>query len=231
MSGVLLWSGLTLAVYVASRWLYARRRTVLLNPVLVSIVVVIVVVVLSGTPYDRYAAGARPISALLGLAVVALGVPLCLQLHEVRRRIGPSAAAVSAGSIVGVVAATLAAALLGAPVSVVRSLAPRSVTTPIAIAISARLGGIPALSAAVVIATGLVGGVIGPALLRLVKVRGAMAVGLALGSAAHGLGTARAVEEGHVEGAASGLAMGLNGIATAIVAPLVMWVLRRLGLG
>jgi putative effector of murein hydrolase len=115
----------------------------------------------------------------------------------------------------------MVAHVMGASPVIVRSLAPRSITTPIAIAVSARLGGIPALSAVVSIVGGALGGFVGVGLLRATGVRSRLATGLALGAAAHGLGTARAADEGTVEGGAAGLAMGVMGILTALLAPLV----------
>jgi predicted murein hydrolase (TIGR00659 family) len=220
--------GGTLAVYALARRAYARTRLLLLSPALVAIAVVIATLRLTGVSYAAYDRGGRVLTFLLGPAVVALGLPLALQLEAVKRELRAIAAAVVLGALAGILAAVGTALVLGAAPAVVRSLAPRSVTTPIAMAISARIGGIPALSAAVVIVTGLLGGLIGPPLLRRVGVRDPMAVGLALGAAAHGLGTARATEEGPVEGAMSGLAMGLTGIATAILAPPIVALLAAL---
>jgi len=212
----------TIALYAAARLAYARVRLALLNPAIVTIAAVIAILRLTGVSYAEYERGGQVLNFLLGPAIVALGVPLALQLTAVRRQAGPLAAAVGAAAVVGILTATGTALLLGASAAVARSMAPRSVTTPIAMAISAHLGGVPALSAAVVIVTGLLGGVIGPALLKRLGVRSPLAIGFALGAAAHGLGTARAAEEGQVEGAMSGLAMGLNGIATALLAPLLV---------
>ena len=127
-----------------------------------------------------------------------------------------------AGSMTGIVVAICVARVLGASPAIVRSLAPRSATTPIAIAITARLGGIPALSAVVSIVSGALGGFLGVGLLRFIGVRSRLATGLALGAAAHGLGTARAVDEGDIEGGAAGFAMGVMGILTALLAPVVV---------
>jgi predicted murein hydrolase (TIGR00659 family) len=209
----------TIAIYALARRAYARTHLIFLSPAVVAVAVVIATLRLTGVPYAAYDRGGRVLTFLLGPAVVALGLPLALQLEAVKRELRAIAAAVVLGALAGVLAAVGPALLLGAAPAVVRSLAPRSVTTPIAMAISERIGGIPALSAAVVIVTGLFGGMIGPLFLRRLGVRNPMAVGLALGAAAHGLGTARAVEEGSVEGAMSGLAMGLTGIATALLAP------------
>ncbi|HYD52969.1 MAG TPA: LrgB family protein, partial [Gemmatimonadaceae bacterium] len=210
------------------RWAYARTRLTLLSPAIVAIVVLIVALALTGTSYAEYERGARVLTWLLGPAVVAIGVPLAAELESVKRDLRRILAAIVVAAVVGALGAMGTALALGASPSVVRSLAPRSVTTPIAMAVSAQVGGVPALSAVVVIATGLLGGVIGPALLRRIGVQRRAAVGLALGAAAHGLGTARAVEEGRVEGAMSGLAMGLTGIVTALLAPALVALLAWL---
>jgi putative effector of murein hydrolase len=162
------------------------------------------------------------LSFFLGPAVVALGVPLFLQGAEIARRGRAILASIVAGSVVGIVSGVCVAALLGASPEVIRSLAPRSVTTPIAIGIAARIGGIPSLTAALVIGTGVLGAALGPALLRLAGVRDPTSFGLAMGAAGHGIGTARAAEEGTAEAAGAGLAIGLMGVATAILAPLIV---------
>ncbi len=215
-----LWLVVTIAVYLASRALYLRTRWAILNPALVGIAAVIALLIATRTPYAEYERGGRVIAFWLGPAVVALGVPLALQLERVRRNALGIATGLVAGAIVGIAVATGVATLLGASPVVVRSLAPRAATTPIAVAVTARLGGIPALSAVVSIVSGAIGGFIGVGVLRAVGVRSRLATGLALGAAAHGLGTARAAGEGDVEGAASGMAMGVVGVLTALIAPL-----------
>lgn len=219
----------TLAVYAAARVLQRRTGSVLLHPVLVSIVVLIAALRLLGIDYGTYDEGGRVLTFLLGPAVVALGLPLERQMEEIGRRGRAVLVSLGVGSVVGVVSAVGTAVLLGASGVVVRSLAPRAVTTPIAIGIAERVGGLPALSAAVVILSGILGAVMGPPLLRHVGVRSRTAFGLALGAAAHGVGTARAAEEGDVEAASSGLAIGLMGVGTAVVAPLVLAALRWMG--
>jgi predicted murein hydrolase (TIGR00659 family) len=219
----------TLAVYAAGRALQRRTGSVLLHPVLVAIVVLIAALRLLGIGYETYDRGGRVLTFLLGPAVVALGLPLYRQMAEIGRRGRAVLVSLAVGSVVGVVSAVGTAALLGASAVVIRSLAPRAVTTPIAIGIAERVGGLPALSAAVVILTGILGAVIGPPLLRRLGVRSRTAFGLALGSAAHGVGTARAAEEGEVEAASAGLAIGLMGVGTAVAAPLVLAVLEWIG--
>jgi predicted murein hydrolase (TIGR00659 family) len=215
----------TITVYLLARWGYARTRLALLNPALVSIVAIIALLLLTGTPYACYERGGRLLSFWLGPAVVALGLPLALQLATVRRNAVAIALGLAAGTLAGIVVAVVVAHLLDAAPVVVRSLAPRSATTPIAMAVAAHLGGIPALSAVVSIVSGAIGGSIGVGLLRATGVRSPLAIGLALGAAAHGLGTARAADEGPVAGAAAGMAMGVVGVATALLAPIVMLLL------
>jgi predicted murein hydrolase (TIGR00659 family) len=218
----------TVAVYAAAQRLYARYRHPLLNPLLLAITTLIVLLEASGTGYERYDRGGRLISYWLGPAVVALGVPLHAQLHEIARRGRAMLVSILAGSTVGIVSGTVTALLLGAPRAVVLSIAPRSVTTPIAMGVARELGGIPPLTAVLVITSGILGAVAGPALMRLARIRSRTAWGLAMGSAAHGIGTARAVEEGEVEGATSGLAIGLMGLATALLAPPIVALLMKL---
>lgn len=221
--------GATVAVFAAASRIYARWRRPFLNPVLVSVVVLICALRALGIGHASYDRGGRVLSFFLGPAVVALGVPLFLQGAEIARRGRAILASIVAGSVVGIVSGVCVAALLGASPEVVRSLAPRSVTTPIAIGIAARIGGIPSLTAALVIGTGVLGAALGPALLRLAGVRDRTAFGLAMGAAGHGIGTARAAEEGTAEAAGGGLAIGLMGVATAVLAPLIIALLGRIG--
>jgi len=224
-----LWLAATMIIYLASRRLYERTRLAVLNPALVSIAAVVALLALTRTPYPTYMRGGRLIAFWLGPAVVALGVPLALQLETVRRNVAGIAIGLALGALTGIVVAVGVATLAGATPIVVRSLAPRAATTPIAVAITARLDGIPALSAVVSIVSGAIGGFIGVPLLRALAVRSPLATGLALGAGAHGLGTARAAGEGPVEGAAAGMAMGVVGVLTALLAPAVLALLGRLG--
>jgi predicted murein hydrolase (TIGR00659 family) len=220
----------TLAVFAGARALYRKTRFFLLNPVLVSVAVLIAALSLARVPYDSYLQGGRYIHFFLAPAVVALGLPLYRQLQRLARSLLPILASTAVGSVVGVLSAVLPAGLLGASPALLASLAPKSVTTPIAIGVSEILGGLPPLTAAAVIATGILGAVLGPPFLRAIGVRSPTAFGLAMGAAAHGIGTARVMEEGELAGAASGLAMGLNGALTALAAPwLLNLALRLLG--
>ncbi|SFN09093.1 CidB/LrgB family autolysis modulator [Thermodesulforhabdus norvegica] len=211
---------ITLAVFFFAQKIYLRFRYFWLNPVMLSIIFLILYLKVTGIPYKTYFEGGRIISFFLGPSVVALGVPLYLQLEEIKKRGTSILVSILVGSVSGIVSAAGLALILGGSREVIVSIAPKSVTTPIAMGISEKLGGIPSLTAAIVIATGVLGAVIGPAFLRLLGIKKGVAFGLAMGSASHGIGTARAIEEGEVEGAAGGLAICLNGVVTALLTPI-----------
>ncbi len=215
---------LTLLAWQAAQWLFEKSgRRPVANPVLVAILLLMGVLWITGIPYDAYFEGARFIHFLLGPATVALAVPIYRQLQRVRGSAGALAAGILAGGTTAAVTAMGLAWALGATRGMILSLAPKSATTPIAMGVTESLGGLPSLTAVLVILTGILGAVLGPTVLRLVRVRGQRAQGVALGTASHGIGTARAFGLGEVAGAFSGLAMGLNGVATAVLVPLLWW--------
>lgn len=219
----LLWLTVTLLVYSAAQWLFERSGALpLVNPVLLSIVALVAVLLLTDTDYSAYFEGAQFVHFLLGPATVALAVPLYNQLGKVRSRLLPLSAALLVGSAVGIVAPTFLAQAFGLGTQTVLSLAPKSVTTPIAMGVAEQIGGAPPLTAVLVILTGIIGASIGVELLRLLRLKGDTVQGFAMGTAAHGIGTARALQVSEEAGAFSGLAMGLNGALTALLAPLLM---------
>lgn len=193
----------------------------LANPVLFAVLLLAGGLLAGGIDYRSYFEGAQFVHFLLGPATVALAVPLYRQWQAVRRHAGMALVAVVVG---GLFAAGVGVALglaLGAAPEVVASLAPRSVTTPVAMGIAERIGGLPSLTAALVIGSGITGAAAGPLVLDWARVRDMRARGLAIGTAAHGIGTARALSVSAAAGAFSGLAMGLNALASALLLPLV----------
>jgi len=213
---------LTMGVYVLAQALYRRSGSIWLNPVLISIVLIILLLLGADVPYRNYARGGDLILFFLGPAVVALAVPLYQRRLELWRRKGPILVGIAAGALSSIVAACGIAWLLGGSREVILSLAPKSVTTPIAIGIAERIGGIPALTAPLVVLTGCLGAVCGPEFCRLVGIRSTVAAGLAVGTAAHGIGTTRMLEIDRLAGAVAGLAIGLNGLVTTFLLPLLM---------
>ncbi|WP_137173912.1 LrgB family protein [Massilia sp. HP4] len=211
---------LTLCAYLAAQRIFALcGASPLANPVAITVALIAGVLWLSGMSYERYFAGAQFVHFLLGPATVALAVPLVRQLPRMRRALLPLATALLAGSVTAIVSAVAIAIMLGATPELAATLGPKSATSPIAMAVSERLGGIPALTAALVIGTGIFGAVVGTQLFAILRVRSDAARGFALGLAAHGIGTARAFQVSPEMGAFAGLAMGLNGALTALLAP------------
>lgn len=213
---------MTLVAFQAGSWVYERAgRHPLLNPVLIAVVLVVAMLLATGTSYADYFAGAQFVHFLLGPATVALAVPLYRQFERVRKSGLAIAASILTGSLTAIGSALGVGWLLGASRDTLISLAPKSVTAPVAMGISEQLGGLPSLTAVLVILTGIVGAMLGPLVLNLIGVRDWAARGLAMGTASHGIGTARALQVSEVAGAFSGLAMGLNALATAILLPVV----------
>jgi len=218
----LFWLTATLLAWVGALRLHLWSGSLaVLNPVVMTIGLLIGLLSLTGTPYAVYFDGAQFVHFLLGPATVALAVPLYRLRTELRALAVPILAALLVGAVVAAVSAVGLAAWLGADRTVLLSLAPKSVTTPVAMGISEKLGGIPALTAALVVLTGLVGAVFGVGLLRRLGIRDAAVTGIALGTAAHGIGTARAFQLGPREGAMAGLAMALSAIVSALLLPVL----------
>nr|WP_318380992.1 CidB/LrgB family autolysis modulator [uncultured Enterobacter sp.] len=210
---------LTLAVFFAARKLAARVKIPLLNPLLVAMVVIIPFLLVTGIPYDRYFQGSKILNDLLQPAVVALAYPLYEQLHQIRARWKSIITICFVGSVVAMVTGTTIALLMGATPEIAASVLPKSVTTPIAMAVGGSIGGIPAISAMCVIFVGVLGAVFGHTLLNLMGIRTKAARGLAMGTASHALGTARCAELDYQEGAFSSLALVICGIMTSLIAP------------
>ena len=218
----LVWVLLTLLVYLLSKKLYKRLKWVLTTPMIGTVTVLILLLLVFKVDFDSYNQGGRFISFLLGPSVVALGVLFYEKFGEIRHNLGPFLLAVTLGGLGSILSVIIILALMDAPQELIRSLAPKSVTTPIAIEISKSISGVPNITAGVVIAVGVLGSTLGIYFLRTLGIRSMSAMGTALGTAAHGIGTARALEENRLAGVYSGLALCVNGLFTAIVLPLII---------
>ncbi|MCE1238409.1 MAG: LrgB family protein [Azonexaceae bacterium] len=220
---------LTLLAYQAAHALHVRcKRHPAANPVLIAVAILGVFLWLTGTRYETYFSGAQFVHFLLGPATVALAVPLYAQFRRVRRLLLPVILGLLAGSLTAIVSAVLVGRWLGASVATQASLAPKSVTTPIAMGIAERIGGLPSLTAVMVIFTGVLGAIVGRQVFDLMRVRDQAIRGFAMGVASHGIGTARAFQENEQSGAFAALAMGLNGLLTALLLPVIAgWLLVR----
>ena len=217
---------LTLLAYQAAFWIYRRVGFhPLANPVLVSVAILATLLLATGTSYQAYFDGAQFVHFLLGPATVALAIPLHAQWPRLKAMAGPLTIALAAGSLTAALSAWGVGALLGGSRESLMSLAPKSVTTPIAMGVAERIGGLPSLTAVLVIGTGIIGAVLAGGVMRRLRVDDHAVQGFALGLASHGIGTARAFQVSEQAGAFAALAMGLNGLVTAVSLPWIMpWV-------
>jgi predicted murein hydrolase (TIGR00659 family) len=213
---------LTLGAYAVGRWALRRTGNALVQPVLVAIVLVGAVLLIGDVRYRDYLVGGDYIGFWLGPATVALALPLHHEWHLVRRAAVPILAGVTAGALVSITTAVLVTRIAGGARDLQLTMAPKAATTPVSIAISDQIGGIPALTAVLTIIAGITGAVLGPWLLDRMRIRDPRARGLALGAVSHGIGTSRALVESRSEGAFSALSMALSALATSILVPLLL---------
>jgi len=191
----------------------------LLNPVITTIAVLIVILILTGTSYEAYFEGGQFVHFLLGPATVALAVPLYQQFSKLKQLWLPVTIALISGVTIAALSSVFVARLLGASLQTQLSLAPKSVTAPVAMGISEKIGGLPSLTAVLVVTTGIVGALFGTKILALLGIQNDSVKGIAMGVTAHGIGTARAFQVSPEMGAFSGLAMALSAFATAVILP------------
>ncbi|MFZ9616324.1 MAG: LrgB family protein [Fluviibacter sp.] len=221
----LFWLTMTLVAYQMAHWVYRRCGAhPMANPVLIAVILLLGLLNLTNTPYDTYFSGAQFVHFLLGPATVALAIPLFGQFQRLVGLAGPLLIALVGGSLTAMLSAVFIGDWLGGSLPTLLSLAPKSVTTPIAMGIAERIGGHPSLAAVMVIATGILGAITAQTLFRWLNIKDEAVGGFALGVAAHGIGTARAFQVSNTMGAFAALGMGLNGLLTAVALPsLVQW--------
>ncbi len=220
--GPLLWLALTLAAFVAGSFVFERAgRRAWANPVLIAVGLVAAALELTGTSYATYFEGAQFVHFMLGPVTVALATPLWDNRASVRRSLLPMAAALAAGLTAALGSVVLIGRAMGLPAGTILSMLPKSATAPVAIGVSEGIGGSPTLTAVLVILTGIVGAVLAPPLLALLRIRDPRARGFAVGLAAHGIGTAQMMLTDARAGAFAGIGLGVGAVTTALVAPLV----------
>lgn len=217
--------GLTLGLYQLALAAYQRTGWVFLQPMLIAIIGVVAAVIACGLSYEEYMRSADLLTLLLGPATVALAVPLYLNLRRIRELFWPTLITLLLGGVLATVLGMSLVWLFGGEDLIVMSMAPKSVTSPIAMLVAEEIGGSAALAAVFVLVTGVGGAIVGPSLMRLLGVRHPAAIGLTLGLTAHAVGTSRALQEGEECGAFAALAMSLMGVATAVLLPLafLLW--------
>lgn len=217
-----LWLSLTLIIFLFASWLNNKAgKTPFLHPVLVSLTIIILLLQFSEVEYSTYMIGGQYIHFLLGPAVVALAVPLYDNLGTVKKMFIPLVLGSFSGAVIAAVSVILMGIWFGLSEQVLLSLAPKSVTSPIAIAVAEKLGGFPSLAAGLVLITGAMGCLIAPVVYKVLGITDPSVKGFVLGVGAHAMGTAFAFEYGMIAGAFGGLAMGMTGAITAFILPVI----------
>ena len=219
---------LTFAVYYVATIIRKKTGLILLNPILITIAVMICYLKFADISYTTYNEGGKYIEFWLKPAIVALGVPLYKHLDSIKQHFIPIFLSQLAGCVVGIVSVVAIADLMGATNEVIISLAPKSVTTPIAIEISSALGGIESLTAAVVVCVGILGAVIGYRTMSIIKLNDDISKGLAMGTASHAVGTAASMEVSPIHGVYATLGLIINGVLTSLFAPIILRIMNYL---
>ncbi|WP_040212159.1 LrgB family protein [Clostridium polynesiense] len=213
---------LSLLAFEIGCFIYKKFKAPIFNPLLIAVTLIIVFLLITDISFDTYNEGAHFINLFLGPSTVVLAVPLYKQLKLLKENFLPIITGVFIGCIFGIISILLLSYLLNLDMTIIKSLAAKSVTTPIGIEITKELGGITSITIAAIIISGIIGAVMGPLVCRIFKIQDKIAVGISLGTAAHAIGTTKAMELGEVEGAMSSLSMGLSGIITVFLAPLLI---------
>lgn len=215
------YSLLTIFAFLAGQRISQKLRSSVLNPFVIALTIVILVIVMGKVPYSEYYQGNFPINNLLGVSVVALALPFYEQLPQIRKKWRPILAVVVFGSVCTMLTGVLFAVLLGASPSILAAIVPKSVSTPIAIAISSQIGASSAVTAVGVLVAGLLGSVFGFSFLHYIGVRNVRAIGLTMGAVSHALGTGRCMEYSVKTGSYSSIALVLSGVLPSVLAPFV----------
>lgn len=214
---------LSLVAFQIGILLYKKTHSSLFNPLLVGFVLVILFLFYFRIDFETYNVGGDYVSFFLGPSTVVLAVPLYKKIQLLKSDAFPIITGISAGCIAGISSILVLSIIFDLDKVITSSLVPKSVTTPIGIEISKQIGGLPAITVAAIVVTGIIGTVLGPFICRSLRIKDSVAVGIAIGTASHALGTTRAIELGETEGAMSGLAIGIAGIITVFLAPVMIY--------
>ncbi len=217
---------ITLSFYLFYGWLQKKTKLAILNPVLLSVISIICVLKILGLTYEDYNSGGRFISLFLGPATVALALPLYKNWHILKEKGLTLLAGVFVGSLVAILSVWFLSKLFDLDNEILLSLLPKSITTPIGMEVSRKIGGIPSLTVSVIVITGVIGNMLGTILFRVFRIKDPVAVGAAFGTSSHAIGTSKALEIGEVEGAISGVSIGLAGLMTSLIIPLLLLILK-----
>lgn len=217
MTGVLI----SIICFEIGLYIYRKTKIPFFNPLLIAIILVIFIIKLFNISLDSFNTGGNLINFFLGPATVVLAVPLYHKLDLIKKYFVPILLGVTVGSITAIFSIYYISKLFGLTDELTFSLVPKSITTPIGIEVSKVIGGIPAITVAAIIFTGIVGAVISPLVCKIFRIKNEIAVGISIGTASHAIGTTKAIEMGETEGAMSSLAIGIAGIITSLIAPIL----------
>lgn len=213
---------LCICAYAAGLWINRKTGSPIANPLLIAIAIVIVVLLTFNIPLESFNQGGDLIAFFLVPATASLALSIYRQVWLLKRNFLPIIIGSAVGSLVSMGSVYGLCRLFHLDEVMLYSLLPKSVTTPIAMDVSAGLGGEPSITVAAVVVTGIVGAMLAPSLIKLFRVGNSIAAGVAIGTCSHALGTAKALEIGEVEGAMSGIAIGISGILTVLFAMALM---------
>ncbi|MDY4281260.1 MAG: CidB/LrgB family autolysis modulator [[Pasteurella] mairii] len=218
---IYLYSLLTIVAFALAIQMNKRLKSVVLNTFVLSVLILVIVLLSAKVPYDTYMQGNAPLNNLLGISVVALALPLYEQLHQIRQNWQKILLITITASLLSMFSGAILAIILGAQPEMVATLLPKSVTTPIAMAIAENLGGIPSVTAVGVVVAGLQGSMFGYLILKKLNIRHFQAIGLSMGAVSHVLGTVSCMENDQRAGSYSSVSLVLCGIISSLLAPLV----------
>lgn len=221
LNNPLFWIFVTLVAFETGMAIYKKTEFPLFNPLLIAIVIVIGILVVFNIDYEVYNLGGKFINSFLGPATVVLAVPLYKQLEALKRNLWPIIIGVFVGSISSIVSIIFLGRVFKLDETLTLSLIPKSVTTPIGVEVSRTLGGVTSITIVAIVLTGIFGAIIVPIVTRYFKIKNKIAIGISIGTSAHALGTTKAFEMGETEGAMSSLSIGVAGIITVIIAPII----------
>ncbi|TCV87084.1 CidB/LrgB family autolysis modulator [Testudinibacter aquarius] len=221
MMAVYLYSVLTILAFMAAIWISKRWKSIVFNSFVLTILLLIGVLLLADIPYDQYIQGNAPLNNLLGPAIVALALPLYEQLRQISSRWRSILLITLTASVLSMLSGALLALLLGGNAEIVATILPKSISTPIAMAVAETIGGVPSVAAVGVVLAGLQGSILGYLLLKKIGLKHPEAIGLSIGAVSHALGTARTLEIDKQAGIYSSISLVLCGIISSVLAPLV----------
>ncbi|SHK44552.1 LrgB family protein [Paramaledivibacter caminithermalis] len=216
---------ISIVTFEIGLYMYRKTKIAIFNPLLISMILIIAFLLKFNISLEAYNKGGELISFFLGPATVILAVPLYKQFNIFKANALPIIIGITIGSITAIISVSFLSKLFGLSDTIARSLIPKSITTPIGVEVSNQIGGIPAITIAAIAVTGISGAVIGPFILKIFRIKDKVAAGVALGTASHAIGTSKAIEIGETEGAMSGLAIGIAGLITVIIVPLLIGLL------